>query len=133
MGKSFLGRGWKFPVVVDPATGRIAMSEFEDDIAEAVRIILYTAKGERVMRPDFGCGIHEFVFETTDPTTLSLMEASVEEAITRWEPRVHEVDVKITQEQHDEGKLHISVSYRVRTTNNLYNQVYPFYMHEGTR
>ncbi|ARU62627.1 baseplate protein [Tumebacillus avium] len=133
MGKSFLGRGWKFPVVVDPATGRIAMSEFEDDIAEAIRIILYTAKGERVMRPDFGCGIHEFVFETTDPTTLSLMEASVEEAIMRWEPRVHEVDVKITQEQHDEGKLHISLAYRVRTTNNLYNQVYPFYMHEGTR
>ncbi|MFD2171190.1 GPW/gp25 family protein [Tumebacillus lipolyticus] len=133
MGKSFLGRGWKFPVEVDQTTGRIVMSEYEDDIAEAVRIIVWTAKGERVMRPDFGCGIHDFVFETTDTTTLSLMEAAVEEAIMQWEPRVHEVEVKITEDDIDMGKLSISVSYMVRTTNNLYNQVYPFYMHEGTK
>ncbi|ASS75491.1 baseplate protein [Tumebacillus algifaecis] len=133
MGKSFLGRGWKFPIEVDPTTGRIAMSEHEDDIAEAIRIILWTAKGERVMRPDFGCAIHNYIFETTDPTTISLMEAAVSDAITAWEPRVHEIDVKISLDDNEAGKLHISVSYVVRTTNNLYNQVYPFYMHEGTK
>ncbi|MBL0388115.1 GPW/gp25 family protein [Tumebacillus sp. ITR2] len=132
MDNHFLGRGWKFPVTVDPATGRILMSEHEEDIAEAIRVIIWTAKGERVMRPKFGCGIHQFVFERTDPTTVSLMEESVKSAIMQWEPRVHQVTAKVTSDPSADGRLSISVSYVVRSTNNLYNQVYPFYIHEGT-
>ncbi|KEO83294.1 GPW/gp25 family protein [Tumebacillus flagellatus] len=132
MDKNFLGRGWKFPVTVDPATGRILMSEAEEDIAEAIRVIIWTAKGERVMRPNFGCGIHQFVFERTDPTTVSLMEESVKAAIMQWEPRVHQVTAKVTPDPGSDGRLLIQVSYVVRSTNNLYNQVYPFYIHEGT-
>ena len=133
MEHNFLGRGWKFPIEVDATTGRILLVEHEEDIAEAIRLIIWTAKGERVMRPDFGCDIHNFVFERTNPTTLRFMEAAVREAIMQWEPRVHEIDVKIETDAIDSGKLTINVKYEVRTTNNLFNQVYPFYIHEGTK
>jgi phage baseplate assembly protein W len=133
MEHNFLGRGWKFPIEVDATTGRILLVDHEEDIAEAIRLIIWTAKGERVMRPDFGCDIHNFVFERTNPTTLRFMEAAVREAIMQWEPRVHEIDVKIETDAIDSGKLTINVKYEVRTTNNLFNQVYPFYIHEGTK
>jgi phage baseplate assembly protein W len=133
MSKAFLGRGWKFPIEVDETTGRIKQSEYEEDIAEAIRIIIWTAKGERVMRPDFGSGIERFLFEGTDDTTLRLIESELEEAIRIWEPRVHEIQVTVERDpQHDE-KLFIQVQYEVRTTNNLFNQVYPFYLHEGSQ
>ncbi|MBO9605449.1 MAG: GPW/gp25 family protein [Paenibacillaceae bacterium] len=132
MSEAFLGRGWKFPVQVDMATGRIRMSAFEEDIAESIRIIMGTAKGERVMRPDFGCGVQEFVFGQTDETTLRLLESNIKEALRVWEPRIHEVEVVADPDRADPGKLHIRISYVVRTTNNLYNQVYPFYIHEGS-
>lgn len=132
MSKSFLGKGWKFPVEVDMTTGRIKMSEHEDDIAESIRIIIWTAKGERVMRPTFGCGIHTFMFEQTDDTTLRLLESSILEAIKEWEPRVHEVEVHAVVDSQNREKVLLHVKYEVRTTNNLFNQVYPFYIHEGT-
>lgn len=132
MNASFLGRGWKFPVQVDKATGRFLLSEGEEDIAEAIRVILKTSKGERVMRPDFGCGLNEFVFETTDETTLRLLEADIEHAITVWEPRVRDVEVEASLDESEPGKLSISITYVVRSTNNLFNQVYPFYLEEGT-
>jgi phage baseplate assembly protein W len=128
----FLGRGWKFPVQIDPATGRIRLSEYEEDIAEAIRIILGTSHGERVMRPDFGCGLRDFVFGTTDDTTLRMLESSIVEAIRVWEPRVEEVEVNATPDRTDPGKVQIRIQYLVRTTNNLFNQVYPFYLYEGT-
>ncbi|TMV51554.1 GPW/gp25 family protein [Paenibacillus mesophilus] len=128
----FLGRGWKFPVQVDPATGRIRLSEYEEDIAEAIRIILGTSLGERVMRPDFGCGLRDYVFGTTDDTTLRMLEGSIVEAIRVWEPRVEEVEVNATPDRTDPGKVQIRIQYLVRTTNNLFNQVYPFYLYEGT-
>lgn len=132
MSSEFLGRGWKFPVQVDPATGRIRMSEYEEDIAESIRIILGTSKGERVMRPDFGCDMREFVFGTTDDTTLRMLEGSIVEAIRIWEPRVEEVEVNAIPDRTDPGKVQIRIQYLVRTTNNLFNQVYPFYLYEGT-
>lgn len=132
MTSEFLGRGWKFPVQVDPATGRIRLSEYEEDIAEAIRIILGTSIGERVMRPDFGCGLRDFVFGTTDDTTLRMLEGSIVEAIRVWEPRVEEVEVNATPDKTDPGKVQIRIQYLVRTTNNLFNQVYPFYLYEGT-
>lgn len=132
MSSEFLGRGWKFPVQVDPATGAIRMSEYEDDIAEAIRIILGTTQGERVMRPRFGCGVREFAFGPTDDTTLRLLEGDIREAIRVWEPRVEDVDVAAIPDRDNPGKVQVRVRYVVRTTNNLFNQVYPFYLYEGT-
>lgn len=132
MSSEFLGRGWKFPVQVDPATGRIRLSEYEEDIAEAIRIILGTSKGERVMRPDFGCDMREFVFGVPDDATLRLLESSVAEAIRIWEPRVEQVEVEAESDRQDAGKVLLHIRYTVRTTNNLFNLVYPFYLYEGT-
>jgi phage baseplate assembly protein W len=131
MGKEFLGTGWKFPVQVDPSTGRIMLSQHEEDIAEAIRIILWTARGERVMRPDFGSGVHQYSFEENDFTILSMLENDLERSIREWEPRVENVKVKAIPDGG--GKLNIHVSYTVRTTNNLFNQVYPFYLYEGSK
>lgn len=133
MSEAFLGRGWKFPIQVDKATGRIKMSEYEEDIGEAIRIILGTTHGERVMRKDFGCGVQEFVFGLTDATTLHLLQSDVEEAIRQWEPRVHEVEVSAKPDLNSPGRVNIHIQYLVRTTNNLFNQVYPFYLYEGTK
>ncbi|MDD3270382.1 MAG: GPW/gp25 family protein [Syntrophomonadaceae bacterium] len=131
--ESFLGRGWKFPVKVDSATGRIMTSEYEEDIAEAIRIILFTSPGERVMRPDFGCGAHAYVFGLSDSLTLNLLKSSIEEAIMIWEPRVFEVDVRPRVDADDPGKIMLNIQYRVRSTNNMFNLVYPFYINEGSR
>jgi len=130
MAKEFLGRGWKFPVNVTPA-GQIMMSEHEEDIKEAIWLILSTSKGERVMRPDFGCGIYEFVFDVINTATMGLIEASVREALTLWEPRIELVNVNVSVGKADEGKLLISIDYRVRSTNNEFNLVFPFYLEEG--
>jgi hypothetical protein len=133
MSASFLGRGWKFPVSVDATTGRFLLSEGEEDIAEAIRVILMTSRGERVMRPEFGCGLRDYVFGTMDETSLRLMETDIREAITVWEPRVRDVEVSVSVADSQEGRLSISVTYIVRSTNNLFNQVYPFYLEEGTK
>jgi len=131
MAREFLGRGWKFPVNVDAATGRISMSEYEQDIKEAMWVILSTAKGERIMRPDFGCGIHDFVFASINTATLALIENSVREALIMSEPRIELTAVTISSDEINNGKLIINIDYRVRTTNNRFNLVYPFYLKEG--
>lgn len=130
MAKEFLGVGWKFPVQVEN-TGRIALSVFEQDIKEAIRIILSTAKGERVMRPDFGCGIHDLVFASINNTTIGLVESSVREALIRWEPRIELLSVKVSTAEAEVGKLLVGIDYRVRATNNQFNLVFPFYLTES--
>ncbi|NIM15094.1 MAG: baseplate protein [Candidatus Aminicenantes bacterium] len=130
MVEEFLGRGWTFPLQVDDE-GHISMSEYETDIKEAIWIILSTAKGERVMRPDFGCGIHDFVFSVINTSTLTLIENSIKEALTIWEPRIDLANVNVSTEKISEGKLIIDIEYIVRSTNNRFNMVYPFYLREG--
>lgn len=130
MSKDFLGKGWKYPVRAD-AQQKIAISEYEEDIKEAIWIILGTARGERVMRPEFGCGIHEYVFSSMDAVNLSLIENSVREALTLWEPRIEIIDVKTDTQYAAEGKLVVNIDYRVRATNTQFNLVYPFYLKEG--
>lgn len=129
--KEFLGVGFQFPVQVDQATGRMKTSSYEQDIIEAIHIILMTRKGERVMRPDFGCGIHDFAFGTTDYTELSRMGRSVREALILWEPRIKDIQAEIEIDKENSGRLLISIGYVVRSTNNPYNLVYPFYLNEG--
>lgn len=130
MAKEFLGRGWKFPVNVD-SQGRVSISGYEQDIRGAIWIILSTAKGERVMRPDFGCGIHDFVFASINTPTLTLIENAVREALTMWEPRIELTNVNISTGEIDIGRLLVNIDYKIRTTNNRFNLVYPFYLKEG--
>lgn len=128
---SFWGCGFKFPVQTDPVTGRMMTSAYEEDIQEAIHIILMTRKGERVRNPEFGCGIYEYMFGTMDFTSLKEMERSVEDALILWEPRIRDIDVEVMLEEEDLGKLLVKVGYVVRTTNNPFNLVFPFYINEG--
>ena len=129
MRAEFLGVGWKFPVGLGP-TGEVKMSEYEHDIHQAIRIILGTVPGERVMRPTFGCGIHDMVFAALSMATLGQVETTVMEALTRWEPRIEVEAVKVSLDEAKEGRLLVGIDYRVRSTNNRFNLVYPFYLKE---
>jgi hypothetical protein len=129
MQRDFLGTGWSFPVEPD-ATGDVELSSGEADVAESIWIVLGTAKGERTMRPDFGCGIHEYVFATVNTTTLNLIETSVREALIRWEPRIEVQNVEIRTDEIRTGKLLVDIDYRIRSSNTEANLVYPFYLEE---
>ena len=127
---AFLGNGWSFPVCAG-ADGRIAMVAFEEDIDQAIKIILGTDRGERVMRPDFGAGLNSFVFEPVSEATMQLVKTRVEESLIDWEPRIDVEAVRVTTDQADRHMLVIEIAYRVRATNSLRNLVYPFYLQEG--
>lgn len=129
--KSFIGRGFKFPFSVDPSTRRIAMSSAEDDIKEAIQIILRTNIGERVMLPEFGTTASDFLFSDNRAERISALESSVQDALERWEPRITDIDVKATDNGGSRNMAEINIRYTVRMTNNQFNMVYPFYMMEG--
>ncbi|MFY9271084.1 MAG: GPW/gp25 family protein [Candidatus Manganitrophaceae bacterium] len=126
MAKAFLGAGWGFPVTVDSA-GRLERAEYEERIRQSIWIILGTAKGERVMRPDFGCGIYDLVFENVTADTAGRISQAVREALLLFEPRIDVVDLQVRSENNGEVML-ILIDYQVRATNNLFNLVYPFYL-----
>jgi len=130
MAKETLGVGWKFPCRINERGG-VAVSLYEEKVKESIRIILGTAKGERVMRPEFGCGIHDFVFSTIDTSTLTLIRSSVKEALITWEPRIEVLDVDTSTERISEGLLMIRIDYRIRATNTEFNLVFPFYLKPG--
>jgi len=130
MSDEFLGIGWSFPVDTDHR-GDVSASSAETDIRESIRIILGTAKGERLMRPEFGCDIHKHLFSTANPATLNLIERSVQEALVRWEPRIDIESVDARTDDQQPNKVLIEINYHVRTTNSLSNMVYPFYLTEG--
>lgn len=127
----FLGTGFHFPIEVDEVTGRFKMSSGEDNIKESIELILMTAKGERVMRPEFGCGLKQFVYETMDYGVMIQMEHEVKEALERWEPRITDVEVEVSPDTGAENVIQIKISFRARSTNNPYNMVFPFYLQEG--
>jgi phage baseplate assembly protein W len=126
----FIGRGWAFPLRTD-ATGGIALVSREREIEEAIRLILGTAPGERPMRPEFGCRIHDHVFANADGTTAALITADVLDALRRWEPRIDVEDVVVTSAPEDQTVLFIDVRYSIRRTNDLRNLVFPFYVIPG--
>lgn len=130
MDKDFQGTGWKFPLRID-GLGNIAFSHGEEDVREAIWVILSTARGERVMRPDFGCGIHDLVFAPINTGTLAIVEANVREALTLFEPRIDVLTVNASAKEAEHGRLLISIDYRIRTTNSEFNLVFPFYLKEG--
>jgi phage baseplate assembly protein W len=122
-----IGSGLAFPLQVD-RRGGIALARDEQDIDQAIQLILGTAPGERPMRPEFGCGVHDFVFDTIDAGTVGRMEEAIRSALARWEPRieVRSVDFDITHAV--EGLLTIDIGFTVRATNTDRNLVYPFYV-----
>lgn len=125
--REFLGAGWAFPLRTDP-TGSIALVSQEREVAESIRIILGTAPGERPMRPDFGCAIHDLVFAPADATTAGQLAYYVREALDRWEPRIDLQDVTIHFDAVDAGTLLIDIRYTLRNTNDPRNLVFPFYV-----
>ena len=122
-----IGSGLAFPLQVD-RRGGIALARDETDIEQAIELILATAPGERPMRPEFGCGVHDFVFDSIDATTVGKMELAIREALDRWEPRVVVQTVEFNLDEVADGRLIIDIAYRVRATNTMRNLVYPFYV-----
>ena len=127
----FLGVGWQYPVELDADKHRFALAEYEESVRQSILIILNTAKGERVMRPDFGCDIHELVFAPNNAATQGLAQSHVEEALLLWEPRIKVLDVAAHPAGEQGEVLNINIEYMVRTTDNRFNLVYPFYLDRG--
>lgn len=128
---SFLGRGFAFPLSVNRQTGKFQMVEQEDDIREAIEIILKTNLGERVMLPEFGSSANDYVFSVSHLRNIASFEAEIVGAIDNFEPRVRDVQVEVKNDNGDLSKAIVNITYVVRTTNNLFNMVYPFYVLEG--
>jgi len=126
----FLGTGWAFPVGVD-ARGRIALSRRERDIEEAILMILLTPKGQRVMRPEFGCRIHDLIFAANDATTAGLAIYYVEEALAMWEPRIRLLDVSAAPDPAAGERLLITIRYEIKATYDKRALVFPFYRIPG--
>jgi len=127
MPSRFLGVGWKFPPALDQG-GQVAIAQYEQAVAQAIWIILGTAPGERIMRPDFGCGIHTLVFAPNNAGTAGRTTNLVREALVRWEPRIDLLAVEASADADDPTLLLVELAYRVRSTNNRFNLVYPFYL-----
>jgi phage baseplate assembly protein W len=130
MAKPFLGIGTGFPLRLDPKTGVFLRAEYEESVRESILVILGTAKGERVMRPDFGCGIHDLVFQNLSAGTMGRVQQAVREALLRLEPRIDLTEVVVRKGEAD-NVLEVHIQYEVRATNNAFNLVYPFYLQQG--
>lgn len=131
MAQGLSGLGWHFPVTVDGISGSVRMAQGEQDIEQAIRIILFTARGERVMHPDFGCGIHDLVFEDMSTTTLGLVESSVREALFKWEPRIEVLSVSAENHSGSQGQMTIELEYRIRSTSQVANSAISFQINNG--
>lgn len=126
MHHDFIGAGWAFPVGTD-ATGSIALVTREREIGQAIRLILGTARGERPMRPEFGCRIHEHVFGAANSATAGQIAYDVREALERWEPRIDVLEVNVSFDEIMAGVLYVDVGYVIVGSNDPRNLVFPFY------
>jgi phage baseplate assembly protein W len=129
--KAFLGVGWAYGVRPRGDGRDVELAEHEEDVRQAVRIILETGRGERVMRPDFGAGLDDFMFEPLNTTTRALIKHRVEEALITWEPRIRVEAVEVVLSPSERSRADVRIEYSVRATNTFYNLVYPFYAREG--
>lgn len=123
----FLGVGWAFPFQFD-RQGKVLMSKYEDCVRQSIWAILNTARGERLMRPEFGCRIHDRVFSPHNAGTVGEIISDIREALTEWEPRIDILSIDVLPDPARLSVLQISINYQVRTTNNIFNLVYPFYL-----
>jgi phage baseplate assembly protein W len=127
VGAEFIGAGWAFPLRTD-ATGSIALVTNEREVEESIRLILATAPGERPMRPEFGCAVHDYVFAPADAATAGDIAYAVRVALARWEPRITLNDVIVRFDAVESGTLYIDIEYSIRGTNDPRNLVFPFYV-----
>jgi len=127
MAEEFIGHGWAFPLRTD-ATGGFALVARTPELEESIRLILGTAYGERPMRPEFGCAIHDYVFAPVDATTTGRLAAEVRLSLERWEPRIDVLDVSVSPAEGDAATLYIDVRYTVRGSYDPRNLVFPFYV-----
>ncbi len=127
MGADFLGVGWTSPVKLNDK-GQIEMARYEDCVRQSILMILGTAKGNRIMRLDFGCGIHDLVFANNSPATIGQIISEVRQALIQWEARIDVLEVDAYPDETQPNRLLIQINYQVRTTNNRFNLVYPFYL-----
>ena len=130
MNRSILGTGWKFPVRVNGRGGFSTSSEAQD-VAEAIWVVLSTSRGERIMLPEFGCGIHDYVFAPNNANTRGAIAYQVQQALMRWEPRIDVADVRAQHDPAQPNLLLVHVDYRIRSNNAFHNLVYPFFLQEG--
>lgn len=129
--KEFLGRGMKFPPQVDAVTGRFKQTSYEEDIKEAIYLILMTSKGERVMMSDFGCDLQNYIYDIPSSTYLNLLKIEILDALVKWEPRISEIEVEIDTKELINAKVIIKLKYLVRSTNDTDNLVFPYYLEQG--
>ena len=122
-----IGSGLSFPLQADQR-GVLALAHGDNDIEQAIRVILGTAPGERPMRPEFGCAVHDVVFDTIDAEIIGRVETAVHQALARWEPRIEVTSLDFDLAEVDQGKLLITINYSVLATSGLFNLVYPFYV-----
>ena len=127
MTNPIIGRGWHFPPTLDER-GTVALVSDDDEIKQSIHIILSTAPGQRVMRPDFGCRIHELVFAPNNATTAGMATQYVTEALGRWEPRIELQQVDVAPDPSNPARLAISIEYRISATHSNRSLVYPFYL-----
>ncbi|GAB61449.1 MAG: baseplate protein [Candidatus Jettenia sp.] len=128
MNTDFIGKGFAFPLQIN-SRGGIQESRQEQKIKESILIILGTQHGERVMRPNFGCNLKSLVFEPNNTTTANLARHYVQEALTTWEPRIILEEVMVKND-NNAGRLMIDIRYRIKSTNEPQNMVYPFYLEQ---
>jgi phage baseplate assembly protein W len=126
MANEFVGAGWAFPLELDQ-TGAFRLVTDDREIEQAIRLIIGTSPGERPMRPEFGCAIHDFVFAEANAATAGQIAVEVQNSLTRWEPRIDIDDVFVTIDDADRTLLYIDIQYRIRNTNDPRNLVFPFY------
>lgn len=126
MNEEFIGRGWAFPVSTYPA-GSVALVSRELEIQQSIRLILGTALGERPMRPEFGCAIHDYVFAGFDSDVAGRISEEVRASLTRWEPRIDVESVDVSQAESSSSLVYIDIRYTIGDTNDPRNLVFPFY------
>ncbi|MEO9146845.1 MAG: GPW/gp25 family protein [Ginsengibacter sp.] len=133
---SFLGTGWAFPVQFDVDAGSVELVSDYQDIEESLNILLSTSLGERVMQPDYGCNLNDYMFESLNSTLIGIIKHHVENAILYYEPRIVAESVEVTsQDSIDliEGKFTIMVTYTIPQTNSRFNYVYDYYLNEASK
>lgn len=126
MDSEFLGVGWQLPLTI--TDGRVEMVRYEAAVRQSIQMILSTAPGERLMRPEFGCGIHDLVFATNSAETIGRIVSEVQRSLVEWESRIDVLDVTVQPDIDHPNHLLIQINYQIRNTTNRFNLVYPFYL-----
>lgn len=133
---SFLGKGWSFPPTFNKAVGTVEMVSDEEDIRQSLNILLSTSLGERVMQPDYGCNLNDYVFEGLNSTTIGYIKERVANSILYYEPRIVVERIEVTSAgsvDNLEGRFLIDLTYSIPGTNSRFNYVYDFYKNEAVK